>query len=152
MILRDSLSIFIIDNDLFCRTLYMQHIHNLGYSRVSLFCDEQECMDQLTTSSTTEIPDVIFLCCCFEQQNGLNILRKIKRINPDIYLVALSGDEDKQAAINAIKYGAFDYIIKGESDFTKIDEVLTKIENVIALLQQRPTGRLSKLLTKIGLL
>lgn len=149
---KDSLSVSIIDNDPFCRILYRQHIHNLGYSHVSTFSDEQACLNRLTASSTTEVPDIIFLDYCQEHMGSLDILRKIKRFNPDIYLVVLSGYEDRQLANDAIKCGAFDYIIKGDNDVDKIDEVLQKIEHVITLLQQRPSGGIPKLLTMIGLI
>lgn len=139
---KDELSIFIVDDDSFCRSLYEQHILNLGYSNITLFGDGQECLNKLT-----EQPDIIFLDYRMEPLDGLDMLRKIKRFNPNIYLVIISGQDDVQVAVNALKYGAFDYIIKGENDLDKIEGVLKKIQGVIALLQQRPQGKLQKLLS-----
>lgn len=143
---KHSLSIFIVDDDAFCRTLYEQHVRNLGYSQISVFSDGQECLNHLTDQ-----PDVIFLDHRMEPLDGLDVLRKIKRFNPDIYLVVISGQEDLQVAINALKYGAFDYIVKGDNDFEKIDAVLKKIQDVMTLLKQRPGGKWHKLMSLIGL-
>lgn len=140
-----SLSIFIVDDDLFSQNLYEQFIRTLGYTNIRLFSDGQECLNHLTDQ-----PDIIFLDYRMEPLDGLDVLRKIKRFNPDIYLVVLSGQEDLQVAVDALKYGAFDYIIKGQNDFEKIESVLKKILNVMALLQQRPRGRWQKLLTMLG--
>ncbi|MEZ0609097.1 response regulator [Fibrella sp. WM1] len=141
----ESLSIFIVDDDLFCQNLYEQFIRNLGYNNITLFSDGQECLNHLTDQ-----PDVIFLDYRMEPLDGLDVLRKIKRFNPDIYLVVISGQDDLQVAVDALKYGAFDYIIKGQNDFEKIELVLKKIRQVMALLQQRPRGRWQKFLTMLG--
>lgn len=149
---KDALFISIIDEDPFCRTLYQQHLHNLGYKNVELYRDGQECLDGLPKLSNTDIPDIIFLDYCLEKNNGLEVLKKIKRFNPDIYLVFLTVEVDRQIAADALKLGAFDYIIKGENDFGKISQVLRKILAVMALLKQGPTDPLSKLLTMFGVL
>lgn len=140
--MKESLSVFIVDDDAFCRNLYEQHILNMGYNRIMLFSNGQDCLNQLT-----EQPDIIFLDYRMEPLDGLELLRKIKRVNPDIYLVIISGQEDAQIAVNALKYGAFDYIIKGDGDLQKIETVLRKIDHVIEVLQQRPQGKLQKLMS-----
>jgi DNA-binding NtrC family response regulator len=143
---KDLLSIFVVDDDPFCQKLYEQHLHQLGYNQVRLFSDGQECLSHIT-----ELPDIIFLDYRMEPLNGLEVLQKIKRFNPDIYLVIISSQEDMQVAVKALKYGAFDYITKGEDDLAKIDTVLKKIRSVMVLLKQRPVGKWNKLLSLVGL-
>lgn len=143
---KNGLSIFLVDDDSFCRVLYEQYLINLGYTQIRMFSDGQSCLNALTDQ-----PDVIFLDYRMEPLDGLEVLRKIKRFNPDIYLVVISSQEDMQVAVNALKYGAFDYIIKGENDLERIATVLKKIQDVMALLRQRPGGRLQRLLSLVGL-
>ena len=85
-----------------------------------------------------------------EPLNGLEVLRKIKRFNPNIYMVLLSGQDDMEVAVNALKYGAFDYIIKGKNDLAKIETVLAKIQTVMAELEQRPRRPWQKLVKLFG--
>ncbi|KAB7727657.1 response regulator [Rudanella paleaurantiibacter] len=140
-----TLSIFIVDDDPFCQSLYEQQIRSLGYSQITLFSDGQECLNHLTDQ-----PDIIFLDYRMEPLDGLEVLRKIKRFNPDIYPVIISGQDDLQVAVDALKYGAFDYIIKGENTLPKIEGVLKKIQHVIALLEQAPHNRWRKLKNLFG--
>ncbi|MEZ0486655.1 response regulator [Fibrella aquatica] len=144
---KNPLSIFLIDDDPFCGQLYEQHIRNLGHTNVTLFSDGQECLNHLTDQ-----PDVIFLDYRMEPMDGLEVLRKVKRFNPDIYMVVVSGQDDMKVAVNALKYGAFDYIIKDDNDLEKIETVLKKIQTVMDLLKQRPQGKVQKLLSFLGVI
>ncbi|ARK10854.1 response regulator [Fibrivirga algicola] len=139
------LTIFLVDDDPFCGRMYEQHVRNLGHTNVTLFNDGQDCLNRLT-----EQPDIIFLDYHMEPMDGLEVLRKIKRFSPDIFLVIVSGQEDLNVAVNALKYGAFDYIIKGDNDFEKITSVLTKIQDVMEMLKQRPPGKMQKLFSLLG--
>ena len=42
-----------------------------------------------------------------------------------------------KVAINALKYGAFDYIIKGENDLRNDNSILKKILNVMEMLKAK---------------
>ncbi len=127
-----NLKIFVVDDDPFCAEMYKEHLLSTGYANITSYNNGQDCINHLT-----EQPDIIFLDYNMAPLDGLEVLKKIKRFNPDIYLVVLSGQEDMQVAINALKYGAFDYIIKGESDLDMINVVLQKIKNVMEMLEKK---------------
>jgi DNA-binding NtrC family response regulator len=127
-----NLNIFIVDDDVFCAELYKEHLLNTGYTNVTNYNNGQDCINNLT-----EQPNIIFLDYHMMPLDGLEVLKKIKRFNPDIYLVVLSGQEDMQVAINALKYGAFDYIIKGDKDLDMIQAVLHKIKNVMEIVEKK---------------
>jgi DNA-binding NtrC family response regulator len=139
--------IFIVDDDIFCREMYAHHIKNLGYTDIVSFDNGQDCINHLT-----EEPDIILLDHRMEPLDGIELLKKIKRFNPDIYIVLISGQEDMQVAINALKYGAFDYIIKGGNDVEMITAILKKIANVMELVKETKPRGLSKVLSYLNFL
>jgi two-component system, OmpR family, response regulator len=53
-------------------------------------------------------------------ENGMKILKKIKRINPDIKVVMLSGMDEVKMAVNSLQLGAVDYVSKSKRAFMKI--------------------------------
>jgi len=126
----NKMKTFIVDDDPFSRELYQQHLTNKGFNNISCFDNGQECINQLI-----EQPAIIFLDYNMSSLNGLDVLKKIKRFDPDIIIVLVSAQEDMQVAVNALKYGAFDYIIKGENDLQSIDAVINKIDNLFVVLQ-----------------
>lgn len=138
-----ALKIFIVDDDLFSLSLYEQHLKNLGIEDVTGFSNGTDCLDQLILQ-----PDLIFLDHNMDIMNGVEVLRRIKRFNPNIQVVFISGQEDVATAVNSLKYGAFDYIVKGGDDLEKIGRVLQKYTEVKALLPRPGKGLFKKIFSK----
>lgn len=120
--------IYLVDDDFFNLTLCQQHLINLGYPQVQTFSNGLDCLDNLQ-----ERPDVIFLDHLMEDISGLDLLKKIKRFDPDIPVIMLSGQENMKTAIDSLKYGAFDYIIKGEDTEKRITDVMERLEALYRL-------------------
>ena len=117
-----NLKFFIVDDDPFYRMLYNQHLLNLGFKNNILLENGDECINRLYME-----PDIIFLDYEMSPTNGLEVLQKIRVTHPNIYVLLISGQRNIQVAVNALKYGALDYIIKGEEDLHMISGVINKI-------------------------
>ena len=117
-----NLKFFIVDDDPFYRMLYNQHLLNLGFRNNVLMDNGEDCLNRLHMQ-----PDIIFLDYNMPPSNGIDILQKIKKSNPNIYILLISGQNDIKVAVSALKYGAEDYIVKGEEDLDMISGVLNKI-------------------------
>lgn len=72
--------------------------------------------------------DIVILDYNLPGLNGFEALKKIKKVNPDTEIIILSGNNDVQTAVDLLKEGAFDYIIKdkeaGENVFLSISKAL----------------------------
>ncbi len=143
---KKSFKIFILDDDAFCRGIYEQHLKNLGYAETTSFDDYNDCLNHLT-----EQPDIIFLDNLSDSSNGIEALKTIKRLNPNIYVVIMSAQEDIQVAVRAQKYGAFGYIVKGEKDVEMITSILKKIKNVKEILKKFRPKKFNKFLLCLNL-
>jgi DNA-binding NarL/FixJ family response regulator len=53
--------------------------------------------------------------------NGLQTLQALNANNSNAHVVMLTGDDSVQVANDTKKHGAFDYIVKGETAFAKLD-------------------------------
>ena len=129
-----ALRIYLVDDDPYCRGLMEHAVRNYGFHDVHLFDNGAACLDALT-----EEPDLIFLDQMMGSVSGTDALRAIKRFNPDTYVVLVSGQSKLQVAVDALKLGAFDYVVKDEHLGERLVAVLDKIAGVRALLaQHRP--------------
>ncbi len=134
--------IFIVDDDEMMAMIYQRHLENLGYTDVTIFTNGFDVQQALTDE-----PDIVFLDQQMEDLSGIEVLRKIKRFDPNIYVVFVSGQEDMDTAIRSMKVGAFDYIVKGDGDTDRMSSVLRKINHVRELLTRRDPSKLGKILT-----
>lgn len=139
--------IFVVDDDIFTSAIFKQHLQNLGYNDITCFSSGTLCLNHLQ-----ERPDIILLDHEMGDLTGFDVLIKIKRFDPNIYVVMVSGQEDMMTAIDSLKYGAFDYIIKGDDTTYKITKVMERIGEIHRLIQQKknnPFNKLSNLLTSV---
>ena len=124
--------IFLVDDNQMSLQLYRHHLTNQGYSNVRCFSSGTTCLDAIM-----EVPDVVFLDYGMEVLNGIEVLRKIKRFNPDIYVVFISGQDDVRVAVKSMKYGALDYIVKGDGDCDRMTLAIEKVDKLRKMVHNR---------------
>jgi DNA-binding NtrC family response regulator len=73
--------------------------------------------------ATDETVDVIIMDISMPGADGLESLKKIKQKRPLIEIIMLTGHSTLQSAIESIKFGAFDYLIKP----CELDALIIKI-------------------------
>jgi DNA-binding NtrC family response regulator len=62
-----------------------------------------------------------------DAMNGLETLDKIKAENPIIPVVILSSQDKIDIAISCMHHGAFDYVVKSETAFVRLQKIITAI-------------------------
>lgn len=123
MKLKDNSKIFIIDDDPFWAGMLTQMLENLGYTNIDTFDNGHDALSNLVLN-----PQLVFLDYQMEDLNGLEVLQKVKTTNENIGVVFCTAHEDLSVAVDAMKYGSFDYLLKENA--TK-KEVFSIIENMI---------------------
>lgn len=98
--------LLVIDDDRsICRTL------ELHLGRTMHVFTEYNAADGLS-SFERESPDVVILDIRLPDLDGLEVLTKIKELDPAAYVIIITAFQDMETTIDAIKKGAFDYISK----------------------------------------
>lgn len=134
--------IFLVDDDAFSLALYEQSLRNLGYQSIRTFGNGTDCLNALI-----EKPQVIFLDHNMDNLSGFEVLKKIKRFDPNIYVVMVSGQENMQQALDSLRFGAFDYLIKGDNEVEKMHSVLTRIDRIQEILKKKNPNFFNKIIS-----
>ncbi|MCK4311944.1 MAG: sigma-54-dependent Fis family transcriptional regulator [Candidatus Cloacimonetes bacterium] len=74
------------------------------------------------TEIEKNIPDLILLDIRLPEMNGIDVLRKIRKIKENLLVIMITAYGDIKTAVEAMKLGAYDYITK---PFVNEDLVLT---------------------------
>jgi two-component system, NtrC family, response regulator AtoC len=120
-----SSKIFVVEDDPFYIELITHLLATQGCQDVSTFSKSVDCINNLH-----KMPDLCILDYNLEEGTGMDVLLHIKSINPDIQVIFLSGQEAVNVALDTLKHGAFDYIIKNENAMERLTLVLHKIEKL----------------------
>ncbi|THU40440.1 response regulator [Niastella caeni] len=120
-----DMKIFIVDDDIFCLTLYEQFLRNLGYTEIVSFNCGDECLQEIK-----EEPALVIMDYNMEGMNGIEVLKKIKAINPGIMVYIISGQENSQVAKEAHKHGALDYVVKSSLSPDKMATIMQRVEQL----------------------
>jgi len=119
----DQPLIFIVDDDEGFTVLVKRELIKADYKNIESFSSGRECIDNIS-----KMPDIIFLDYTLEpEMNGLEVLKKIKESNKGIYVIMLTAAEKIELAIDSLRIGAYDYVIKNENAFIKIVNRIKKI-------------------------
>lgn len=117
--------IFIVEDNKAYIKIVEHHLKSNGYTSLHTFVSGEECLQNLYLK-----PDIIIQDYKLQGINGIFVLSKYKKKLPYCEFIFLSGQDDVPTAVNAIKAGAFDYIVKNEKAMTLL---VPKIEEVIRL-------------------
>ena len=125
----EKIKIFLVDDDaLFLKSLEIEFLRHADFT-IGTFATGERCLENLSQN-----PDVIILDYHLDgidknAMNGLETLDKIKAGYPDIPVVMLSSQDKIDVAINCMHHRAFDYVVKSETAFIRLQKIITSIFN-----------------------
>lgn len=140
--MKSKAPLFIVDDDLFSLNVYQERLKNAGYHALEVFENGTDCLNHLPKK-----PWAIFLDHNMHDISGFEVLKKIKRNDPNIHVIVVSAQEDMKTAIDALKYGAFDYIIKTGEETTNMINALKRIEHLQEELKRLKPSLLQRILS-----
>lgn len=86
-------------------------------------------------------PQVISLDFNLPDYNGEELLRKIKQDSPTTEVVIVSGQNDVSTAINLLKMGAYDYVVKDDDTKERLWKSILQIKENVSLKSELDTLR-----------
>ena len=114
--------IFIVEDDLFYGSMLFDIFENKNFKKVKRIDSGQKCLDSLH-----ENPDIIVLDYHLGDMTGIDVLKKIKIVNPKIEVIFMSAQEQLNTAIKSLEYGAYDYLEKSNSNIELLIIAVKKI-------------------------
>jgi two-component system OmpR family response regulator len=123
----EKIRIFLVDDDaVFLKSLEIEFTQHADFA-IETFATGELCLDSLSRN-----PDVIILDYHLNgidknAMNGIETLDGINKINPDIPVIMLSAQDKIDVAISCMHHRAFDYVVKSETAFIRLQKIITSI-------------------------
>lgn len=123
----EPIKLFLVDDDpIFLKALEIEFLLHADFA-VETYSTGELCLKNLSHT-----PDVIILDYHLDgidkqAMNGISTLDEIKKYNPDIPVVMLSSQDKIDVAIECMHHRAFDYVVKSETAFLRLQKIITSI-------------------------
>jgi len=127
MMKNEKIKLFLVDDDAFyLKSLEIDFLQRADFC-IETFTTGEQCLENLSHN-----PDIIVLDYYLDSIdktaiNGIQTLDKIKAINSDIPVVMLSSQDKIDVAIECMHHRAFDYVVKSETAFMRLQKIITTI-------------------------
>jgi DNA-binding NtrC family response regulator len=106
---RSNFKIFVVEDDTWYRNFLSYTLQLNPDYEVLAFENPKECLNNLHLK-----PDLITIDYSLPGMNGAELIQRIKEVDDTIQLIVISGQEDVATAVELLKLGVFDYLIKNE--------------------------------------
>jgi len=150
MDIKKSLLIYVVEDNLIYNRMVCEYLKKQDYTNVKSFNSGNECMKAVMTGAK---PDIVIQDYYLEDSTGIDVLQAVKKQSKNSEFIFLTANEDMEIAVNSIKYGAFDYIIKdNDVAFKKLVDKINKVSKLILLRRNNKVSKLAMIIILIILI
>lgn len=136
-ITKREVHIYIVEDNQYYAKLIKANLNKSGYNYVEVFYSGELAMESMSNNE----PNCIILDHVLSNKgmNGFDVVKYVKKNNPKINIIMLSGQQDVKIASDLIKFGAFDYIVKNDMTFFNLENTLFKLSRILIMNERNTT-------------
>jgi DNA-binding NtrC family response regulator len=138
--------IFVVEDNQMYNKLVVSYLKTNKLTNVESYLSGEDALNNMSKN-----PDIIIQDYLLEGMTGIEVLIKAKKTNPNVEFIFLSGQDSIDIAINSMKYGAYDYIVKDQMALQKMVNKINKINSVTELVKSNKRYKVGVVLFFIGL-
>lgn len=150
---QNKITLFIIDDDImYLKALEHSIVNKTNSLFIYLFQTGEECLQQMKLKPSIVILDYYLNTKVADAQNGIAVLKQIRKINSKTKVIMLSGQDSLNIADDCMANGAYDYISKSDTSFVRINNLISNIVEDIKINDSYKTFRYTVLIVVLMLI
>jgi two-component system OmpR family response regulator len=123
----NKIKLFLVDDDaVFLKSLEIQFLDHADFE-IETFPTGEMCLANISKKPDIVILDFHLNGIDKSAINGLQTLDEIKKTNSEIPVIILSSQDKIDVAVQCIHHDAFDYVVKSETAFVRLQKIITSI-------------------------
>jgi DNA-binding NtrC family response regulator len=124
---KQKIKLFLVDDDaVYLKSLEIDFME-LGDFKIETYPTGELCIENLSHNPDVIILDYELSGIDKNAMNGIDVLDKIKAFNNETPVVMLSSQDKIEVAINCMHHKAFDYVVKSETAFLRLKNIIPAI-------------------------
>lgn len=124
-----KLSIFVVEDDAWYRELLTHHLTLNPDNTVRGF----ESASDVLMALEQETPDAITIDYRLPDLDGQQLIRRIRALAADSALIVISGQEDVHTALELLRQGVYDYLVKNEETRERLWNAINNVRTQVLL-------------------
>ena len=138
--------LFVVEDNRIYNNLIVSYLKSHKFTRVESYLTGEEALNNMHKN-----PDIVIQDYLLDGMTGIEVLIKAKKIHPKVEFIFLSGNDNIDIAINSMKYGAYNYIVKDQMALQKLVEIIHKIGSATEYVKSKKTLKMGVILFFVGL-
>lgn len=122
--------IFLVDDEPIQNEMLKDYLSERFLYDIKVYDNGEEALQNMNQNPEIVVLDYHLNAHRADAKNGVEILKEIKDKSPDTQVIILSGQDKIEVAVDSIKYGAYDYVVKGETAFSRTENILNNISEL----------------------
>jgi DNA-binding NtrC family response regulator len=122
--------IFLVDDEPIQNEMLKDYISERFNYEIKTYTSGEDAIKDLHLNPDVVVLDFHLNSHIPTAKNGVEVLKDIKALVPATQVIMLSGQDKLDVAVDSMKYGAYDYVIKGETAFSRTENILNNIKEL----------------------
>jgi two-component system, OmpR family, response regulator len=122
-----KITLFLVDDDVvFLKSLEIEFLDH-GEFTIETFVSGELCVASMPKKPDVVILDYLLDGTDKEAMNGISTLDKLLEIDGGLPVIMLSAQDKIEVAVDCMHHKAFDYVVKSETSFIRLQKIITAI-------------------------
>lgn len=122
--------LFLVDDEPIQNEMLKDYLNERFLFDIKIFDNGEDALQYMYLNPQIVVLDYHLSAHKKDAKNGVEILKKVKDEYPETQVIVLSGQDKIEVAVDTMKYGAYDYVVKGESAFSRIENAINNISEL----------------------
>lgn len=122
--------IFLVDDEPIQNEMLKDYLSERFAYNIKTFASGEDAIAKMDLNPEVMVLDYHLNSNNLNAKNGVEILKIMRDRYPATQVVMLSGQDKIDVATDSMKFGAYDYVVKGETAFSRMENVLNNINEL----------------------
>lgn len=133
--------IFVVEDNHIYNKLVVSYLKTQKYTNVESYLTGEDAIQNMHKN-----PDIVIQDYLLDGMTGIEVLVKAKKITPHVEFIFLSGNDSIEIAINSMKYGASNYIVKDQTALPKLVEKIRQLTTATEIVKTKKRFKIGVIL------